>query len=80
VYTIRMGSDVAEAQIDDLSDAEIDVLLEVYEVLRLTPGNGRRISPTGNMYVWDYKGISVTCVVLNPQGEVAVLRVDRFPV
>jgi hypothetical protein len=29
-----MGSDVAEAQIDDLSDAEIDVLLEIYEVLR----------------------------------------------
>jgi hypothetical protein len=37
VYTIRMGSDVAEAQIDDLSDAEVDVLLEIYEVLRLTP-------------------------------------------
>ncbi len=50
-----MGSDVAEAQIDDLSDAEIDVLLEIYEVLRLTPGNG-------------------------PQREVAVLRVDRFPI
>jgi hypothetical protein len=29
VYTIRMGSDVADAQIDDLSDAEIDVLLEI---------------------------------------------------
>jgi hypothetical protein len=37
-----MGSDVAEAQIDDLSDAEIDVLLEIYEVLRLTPDNGRK--------------------------------------
>jgi hypothetical protein len=36
-----VGSDVAEAQIDDLSDAEIDVLLEIYEVLRLTPDNGR---------------------------------------
>jgi hypothetical protein len=50
-----MGSDVAEAQIDDLSDAEIDVLLEIYEVLRLTPGNGRKLGPAGNMYVWDYK-------------------------
>jgi hypothetical protein len=29
-----MGSDVAEAQIDELSDAEIDVLLEIYERLR----------------------------------------------
>jgi hypothetical protein len=48
-----MGSDVAEAQIDDLSDAEIDVLLEIYEVLRLTPGNGRRLTPAGNMHVWD---------------------------
>lgn len=38
-----MGSDVAEAQIDDLSDAEIDVLLEIYEVLRLTPDNGRKL-------------------------------------
>jgi len=36
-----MGSDIAEAQIDDLSDAEVDVLLEIYEVLRLTPDNGR---------------------------------------
>jgi hypothetical protein len=75
-----MGSDVAEAQIDDLSDAEVDVLVEIYEVLRLTPGNGRRLSPHGNMYVWDYKGISVTYVLLDPQGEVALLRVDRFPV
>jgi hypothetical protein len=41
----------AEAQIDDLSDAEIDVLLEIYEVLRLTPDNGRKLRPTGNMYV-----------------------------
>ncbi|WP_433411453.1 hypothetical protein ACQP1V_22640 [Microtetraspora malaysiensis] len=80
MYTIRMGSDVAEAQIDDLSDAEINVLLEIYEVLRLTPGNGRKLTPTSNMYVWDYKGISVTYVVLDPQGEVATLRVDRFPV
>ncbi|MFB9530234.1 hypothetical protein [Nonomuraea roseola] len=36
-----MGSDVAKAQIDALSDPEIDVLPEIYEVLRLTPGNGR---------------------------------------
>ena len=74
-----MGSDVAEAQIDGLSDAEVDVLLEIYEVLRLTPGNGRRLVPAGHMYVWDFKGISVTYIVLDPQGEVAVLRVDRFP-
>jgi hypothetical protein len=74
-----MGSDVAEAQVDDLSDAEIDALLEIYEVLRLAPGNGRRLSPAGSMYVWDYKGISVTYILLDPQREVAVLRVDRFP-
>jgi hypothetical protein len=80
VYTIRMGSDVAEAQIDALSDAEVNVLLEVYEVLRLTPGNGRRLVPGGNMYVWDYRGLSLTYVVLDEQREVAVLRVDRFPV
>jgi len=75
----RYGQHVAEAQIEDLSDAEIDVLLEIYEVLRLTPGNGRKLGPAGNMYVWDYKGISVTYIVLDPQDEVAVLRVDRFP-
>lgn len=80
MYTVRLGSDVAEAQIDDLSDAEVDILLEIYEVLRLTPGNGRKLGPTGNMYVWDYERISVTYVLLDPQGEVAVLRVDRFPV
>jgi hypothetical protein len=74
-----MGSDIAEAQIDDLSDAEVDVLLEIYEVVRLTPGNGRILRQAGNMYVWDYKGISVTYVLLDPQREVAVLRVDRFP-
>lgn len=72
-----MGSDVAEAQIDDLSDAEIDVLMEIYEVLRLTPDNGRKLRPTGNM---GHKGISVTYVLLDPQREVAMLRVDRFPV
>jgi hypothetical protein len=74
-----MGSDIAKAQIDDLSDAEVDVLLEIYEVLRLTPGNGRILRQAGNMYVWDYKGISVTYVLLDLQREVAVLRVDRFP-
>jgi hypothetical protein len=75
-----MGSGIAEAQIDGLSDAEIDLLLEIYEVLRLTPGNGRKLGPAGNMYVWDHQGISVTYVLLDPQREVAVLRVDRFPI
>ncbi|MGH3276126.1 MAG: hypothetical protein ACRDNZ_17595 [Streptosporangiaceae bacterium] len=74
-----MGSDVAEAQIGDLSDQEVGILLEIYDVLRLTPDNGRKLSPAGNMYVWDYKGISVTYIVLDPPNEVAVLRVDRFP-
>lgn len=74
-----MGSDVAEAQIAALSDNEVDVLLKLYEVLRLTPGNGRKLVPAGNMYVWDHRGISVTYIVLDPQREVAVLRVDRFP-
>ena len=47
MYTVRMGSDVAEAQIGDLSDAEIDVVLEIYEVLRRprTPHHGRLDSP-----------------------------------
>ncbi len=36
-----MGTGTAEAPIDDLSDVAGDVLLEIYEVLRLTPGNGR---------------------------------------
>jgi hypothetical protein len=75
-----MGSDIAEAQIDGLFDAEVDVLIEIYEVLRLTPDNGRLLRPAGNMYVWDHKGISVTYVLLDPQREVAVLRVDRFPI
>ena len=79
MYTVRIGSEVAEAQIDDLADPEVGALLEIYEVLRLTPDNGRKLSPTGNMYVWDYKGISVTYIVLDAQDEVAVLRVDRFP-
>lgn len=49
-------------------------------MLRLTPGNGRRLRLTGNMYVWDHKSISVTYVLLDPQQEVAVLRVERFPI
>jgi len=73
-----MGSDIAEAQIDDLSDAEVDVPLEIYEVLRLTPDNGRMLRQGGNIHVWDYNGISVTYVLLDPQREVAVLRADRF--
>ena len=44
MYIIRMGSDIVEAQIDALSDAEVDVLVEIYKVLRLTPGHGRRLS------------------------------------
>lgn len=74
-----MGSGIAEAQVDALSDAEFDALMELYEVLRLTPGNGRVHVEGGNMYTWDHKGISVTYVLLGPQREVAVLRVDRFP-
>jgi hypothetical protein len=46
----------------------------------LTPDNGRKLVSTGNMYVWDYKGISVTYILLDPQREVAVLRVDSFPI
>lgn len=73
-----MGSDVAEAQIDDLTDAELDVLLQIYEVLRLAPGNGRLLRAGGNMHVWDHECISVTYILLDEQREV-VLRVDRFP-
>jgi hypothetical protein len=62
-----MGSDVAEAQIGDLSDAEIDVLLEIYEVFRLTPDNGRKLGLTGNMYVWDR-----SCMVLSADGGAAL--------
>ena len=46
----------------------------------MSPIDGRKLAPTGNMYFWDYKGISVTYVLLDPQREVAVLRVDRFPI
>ncbi|MFF0246954.1 hypothetical protein ACWEU6_13885 [Streptosporangium sandarakinum] len=54
MYDITMGSPAAEAQLDALSDPEIDTLPEIYEVLRLTPGNGRRLTTTGGMYVWDH--------------------------
>lgn len=74
-----MGSPIAEAQIGELSDTEIDILLEIYEVLRLTPENGRRLG-SGNMLVWDHTGLSVVYFVLERQGEVVILRVDRFPV
>jgi hypothetical protein len=73
-----MGTGIAEAQIHGLSDAEVDVLLEIYVVLRLTPGNGRILRQAGNMYVWHYKGISVTCVLVNPRREVAMLRGRSF--
>lgn len=33
----------------------------------------------GSMYVWDFEGLSLTCLILDPQSEVAILRVDRFP-
>ena len=74
-----MGDSVAEAQISDLSGTELNVLLEIYETLQIVPGNGRQLRPPGNMYTWDHTGISVTYVLLDPQREVAVLRVDRFP-
>lgn len=75
-----MGTREAEAQVDALSRAEFSVLMEIYDVLRLTPGNGRQLRPpAGNMYAWDYNGLSVVYLLLDPQGEVAVLRVDRWP-
>jgi hypothetical protein len=74
-----MGDSIAEAQISDLSGTELNVLLEIWETLRIVPGNGRQLRPPGNMFVWDFKGISVTYILLEPQEEVAVLRVDRFP-
>lgn len=80
MYDIRTGDDVADAQVDALADAEFDILMELFEVLRLTPGNGRVHVPGGNMYVWDHRGISVLYYVLEEQREVVVLRVDRFPV
>jgi hypothetical protein len=80
VFTIVMGSGIAETQAGALSGADLDALLALYEVLRLTPGNGRVHRPGGNMFTWDHRGISVTYIVLDPQREVAVLRVDRFPV
>jgi hypothetical protein len=80
VYDIRMGSSIAEAQVDALPDDEFDALMELYEALRLAPGNGSLHVEGGNMYTWDHKGISVTYFVLDEQREIAVLRVDRFPV
>jgi hypothetical protein len=37
-----------------------------YEVLQLTPGNVGILRQSGNTYVWDYKGISVTYVLVDP--------------
>lgn len=75
-----MGTREAEAQVDALSRAEFSVLMEIYDVLRLTPENGRQLRPpSGNMYTWDHNGLSVVYLLLDPQGEVAVLRVDRWP-
>ncbi|MFC4117376.1 hypothetical protein [Nonomuraea zeae] len=79
VYVIRMGSPVARAQIASLSDAQIDSLLEKYEVLRFTPANGRRLG-TGNMLVWGRHGLSVVYLVLDHQNMVVILRVDCFPI
>jgi hypothetical protein len=62
VYTVRMGSAVAEAQIDDLSDAEVHVLRGA----AAHAGNVGILRQAGNTYVWDYKGISVTYVLVDP--------------
>jgi hypothetical protein len=58
VYAIRTGDDVADAQVAGLPDAQAAVLAELYDVLRLTPGNGRLLVSGGNMLVWDYRGCS----------------------
>lgn len=75
-----MGSGIAEAQVGALSDSEFGALMELYEALRLAPGNGLAHVEGGNMYTWDHKVISVTYLLLDQQREVAVLRVDRLPV
>lgn len=79
MYIIRTGDGVADAQIRELSAAELGVLAEIYDVLRLTPENGDAPSTGGNMYTWHYQGLSVVYLILDPQGEVAVLRVNRWP-
>ncbi|MFI6881453.1 hypothetical protein [Streptosporangium canum] len=80
MYDVNVANRIAEDQIDDLSDPEFEVLKEIYEALRLAPANGRQLTPTGNMYVWDHKGVSVTYFLLDaPQREVAILRVNRYP-
>lgn len=80
MYAIRTGDGVADAQVAGLPDVQAAVLAELYDVLRLAPGNGRLLVPGGNMRVWDYRGISVVYYVLEEQREVVVLRVDRYPV
>lgn len=80
MYAIRLADDVAETQIKELSDSEANILAEIFEVLRLAPENGIKLRSTGNMYVWDHEGISVTYFVLDPQREVGVIRVDRLPI
>lgn len=72
-----MGSSIAEQQIEELTDAEASVLLEIYEVLRLTPGNGRPLG-TGNMRVWDHAGLSVIYFTLEATDEVIIVRVERW--
>lgn len=79
MYVIRMGDGVAEAQIRGLSDDELGVLMEIYDVLRLTPENGDAPRTGGNMYTWHHRGLSVVYLILDPPGEVAVLRVNRWP-
>ena len=78
MYTVRMGSDVAEAQIDDLMPRST-FSWKSTRCSGSRPATAASSPRPGNMFVRDYKGISVTCVSLDPQREFAVLRVDRFP-
>jgi hypothetical protein len=73
-----MGTGLAEAQVSGLSDDEFDALMEVYEVLRLTPENGSPHTSRGNMHTWLHKGLAVVYFILEEQREVAVIRVSRW--
>lgn len=82
-YTVTLATKITEEQVEALTTDEFAALMEVFETLRLVPGNGeklKRAAPDGTaMRLITHRGLEVIYLVIEHATQVVVLRVNRLP-
>ncbi len=82
MYAIVEPDPIAQAQIAALPADAVRSLAEVFEALSPSPWSGtpvKRENPDCNMLTWAFGGDGLlTYVVLEPQREVYIVRVQRI--